>query len=93
VHLQLTGGSSITFNNAAHTTYTELDNYFYRWSTEGMVDGVFRYTKEGGRHLPEHHLAGGYQRHQRTQHGVVLSQLNGGQVFWSGRALGKRGRP
>ena len=86
VRLQLTGGSSITFNNEAHTTYTELDNYFYRWSTDGMVDGVFRYTKEGvGTFINT--IARADTNDINVPNGVVLSQLNGGQVFWSGRPL------
>ena len=86
VRLQLTGGSSITFNNESYTTYTELDNYFYRWSEEGMVDGVFRYTKEGvGTFLNT--ISRADTNDINVPNGVVLSQLNGGQVFWSGRPL------
>lgn len=47
VRLQLTGGSSIRFNNENWTSYTELDNYFYRWSNEGMVDVAFSFTNAG----------------------------------------------
>ena len=72
-----------TFRN---TTYTELDNYFYRWSEEGMVDGVFRYTKEGvGTFLNT--ISRADTNDINVPNGVVLSQLNGGQVFWSGRPL------
>ncbi len=86
VRLQLTGGSTVTFNNESHTTYTELDNYFYRWSEEGMVDGVFRFTKAGvGTFVNT--IARADTNDINVPNGVVLSILNGGQVFWVGIAL------
>ena len=84
--LELTGGSSITFNGNSFTTYTELDNYFYRWSTSGIVDVDFLFTKAGGAWFAN--------RIHRTDtidvevpNGVTLSRTNGGQVFWLGRPL------
>jgi hypothetical protein len=86
VRLQLTGGSSITFNGNSYTTYTELDNYFYRWAADGMVDVVFRYTKEGvGQFVNT--IARADTNDIDVPNGVVISRTNGGQVYWWGIAL------
>lgn len=86
VRLELTGGSSIRFNNENWTSYTELDNYFYRWSDEGMVDVEFSFTSAG-----VGVFANSITRTDTfdvvVPTGVVLSRTNGGQVFWTGRPL------
>lgn len=86
VRLQLTGGSSITFNGNSYTTYTELDNYFYRWAADGMVEVVFRYTKEGvGQFVNT--IARADTNDIDVPNGVAISRTNGGQVYWWGVGL------
>jgi hypothetical protein len=85
VRLQLTGGSSITFNGQTHNIYTELDNYFYRWNTEGMVGVVFRFNKEGA--IFENSITLHDTIDVRVPADVTLSLVNGGQVFWDGLPL------
>jgi hypothetical protein len=86
VRLELTGGSSIRFNNENWTSYTELDNYFYRWTDEGMVDVEFSFTNAGiGVFTNSITRADTFDVQIPT--GVVLSRTNGGQVFWVGRPL------
>lgn len=86
VRLQLTGGASVTFNGSGHTTYTELDNYFYRWSSPGMVDVQFRFTRADGNW---HHnaITRGDTLDVGIPNGLSISRVNGGQVFWLGRPL------
>jgi hypothetical protein len=84
--LQLTGGSGITFNGSGYTTYTELDNYFYRWSTNGMSSVVFRFTKEGvGDLLNGISLSDTID--VAVPGGISVSIPNGAQVFWIGHPL------
>ncbi len=86
VRLQLTGGSSVTFNGNSYTTYTELDNYFYRWAADGMVDVAFRYTKEGvGQFMNT--IARADTNDIDVPPGVVISRVNGAQVYWWGIGL------
>lgn len=86
VRLQLTGGASITFNGNAHTTYTEIDNYFYRWSTNGLVDVNFRFTRSDGAWF-----ANSIQRTDTNDvsvpSGLTLSRTNGALVTWIGQPL------
>ena len=84
--LQLTGGSSIRFNGQSHEVYTELDNYFYRWTENGMVDVSFEYTK-AAQALFLNSIARADTHDIAVPNGVVLSRVNGGQVFWTGRDL------
>lgn len=84
--LQLTGGSSITFNGSPYTTYTELDNYFYRWSTSGIVDVAFQFDRAGGG-IFDNAILRSDTLDITVPPGVSLSRVNGGQVFWIGRPL------
>ena len=77
--LQLTGGSSIIrFNGQSHEVYTELDNYFYRWTENGMVDVSFEYTK-ASRSLFLNSIARADTHDIAVPNGVVLSRVNGGR--------------
>lgn len=84
--LQLTGGASITFNGQPHSTYTELDNYFYRWNTNGMVDVAFRFTRSDGSWF-ENSILRTDTNDVGVPVDVVLSRTNGGLVAWLGRPL------
>lgn len=84
--LELTGGSSVTFNGNPYSSYTELDNYFYRWSTSGMAGVTFRYVKEAVAEF-RNTIALSDTFDVSIPAGVVLSTVNGGQVRWIGRPL------
>jgi hypothetical protein len=84
--LELTGGSSITFNGNSFTSYTELDNYFYRWSANGMASVAFRYIKEDAGEF-QNSIALADTFDVSIPSGIVLSTVNGGQVQWVGRQL------
>lgn len=84
--LQLTGGSSITFNGNPHSTYTELDNYFYRWSTNGIVDVAFRFDRAGGG-IFDNSVLRADTFDIAVPADVSISRVNGGQVYWIGRPL------
>lgn len=84
--LELTGGSSVTFNGNPYTSYTELDNYFYRWSTSGMAGITFRYVKESVDDF-QNTIALRDTNDVNIPAGVSLSTVNGGQVQWVGRPL------
>lgn len=86
VRLQLTGGASVTFNGSGYTSYTELDNYFYRWSAPGMIDVQFRFNRSDGGWF-SNTITRGDTLDVEIPTGVVISRLNGGQVFWWGRPL------
>lgn len=84
--LQLTGGASITFNGNGYTTYTELDNYFYRWNTNGMVDVDFRFTRSDGAWF-ENSILRSDTNDVSVPADISLSRTNGGLVTWIGRPL------
>jgi hypothetical protein len=84
--LQLTGGASITFNGNAHSTYTELDNYFYRWNTTGMVDVNFRFTRSDGAWF-ENSILRNDTNDVAVPANLVLSRTNGGLATWIGQPL------
>jgi hypothetical protein len=84
--LELTGASTITFNGNGYTSYTEIDNYFYRWSTSGLSGVTFRYVKEGDDEF-QNGIALADTFDVSIPLGVALSTVNGGQVQWVGRPL------
>lgn len=84
--LELTGGSSVTFNGNGYASYTELDNYFYRWVANGLSGVTFRYLKEGSGEF-QNSIALADTFDVNIPLGVVLSTVNGGQVPWVGRPL------
>ncbi len=86
VRLQLTGDASITFNGNGYTSYTELDNYFYRWNTTGLADVYLRFTKPDGAWF-DNRILRADTNDVTVPNGIILSRSNGGQVFWVGRPL------
>lgn len=84
--LQLTGAASITFNGNGYTTYTELDNYFYRWNTNGLVDVDFRFTRSDGAWF-ENSILRSDTNDVAVPADISLSRTNGGLVTWIGRPL------
>jgi hypothetical protein len=86
MRLQLTDGASITFNGNSYTSYTELDNYFYRWSTTGLTDVEFRLTRSDGAWFANR-IARSDTNDIAVPSGVSFSRTNGGQVFWIGGPL------
>lgn len=84
--LQLTGGASITFNGNVHSTYTELDNYFYRWSTTGLVDVEFRFTRSDGAWFVNS-ISRNDTNDVAVPANIVLSRTNGGLATWIGQPL------
>lgn len=84
--LQLTGGASITFNGNVHNTYTELDNYFYRWNTTGMVDVDFRFTRSDGAWFVNS-ISRSDSNDVAVPANIVLSRTNGGLATWIGQPL------
>ncbi len=86
VRLQLTGGASITFNDEAHTSYTEIDNYFYRWNTTGFKGVFLRFTKTDGAYFDNAILLAD-TNDVSVPNGITISRTNGGQVFWIGQPL------
>jgi hypothetical protein len=86
VRLLLTGGAGITFNGNSHTSYTELDNYFYRWNSSGITDVQFYFTKADGSWFQNSITRNDTLDIIVPLDGVV-SRTNGGQVFWIGQPL------
>ncbi len=84
--LQLTGGASITFNGNGHTSYTELDNYFYRWNTTGITDVDFRFTRSDGAWF-ENSILRSDTIDVSVPPDIALSRTNGGLATWIGRPL------
>jgi len=84
--LQLTGGSSITFNGNGHTTYTELDNYFYRWNTNGLVDVNLRFTRSDGAWF-ENSILRSDTNDVAVPVDITLSRTSGGTATWIGQPL------
>lgn len=84
--LQLTGGSSITFNGNSWSSYTELDHYFYRWNTNGMEDVQFRFAKANS-NVYVNTIARTDTNDINVPATLVIDRANGAQVHWVGSAL------
>lgn len=86
VRLELTGGSSIRFNGQSWTTYAELDNYFYRWSTSSLQSVEFTFTRAGTGTF-QNSIALVDTHDVAIASGGSISLANGAQVAWVGRPL------